>query len=408
MRQIAVCALLISCLLDAAPPAAKAKPDPERLARITPRMQSFVEKGTVAGIVALSTHGGELLYHEAVGYQDLESKKPMRKDSIFQIMSMTKPVTAIGIMMLLEEGKLALSDPVEKHLPEFRGQWMIESRSADGKTRSLKRPARAVTIRDLLTHTSGVNTGPPEGSKELYQRMHLSLGEAVSLISQQPLEFEPGSKWQYSNHGIATLGRIIEVVADQPFEKFIEEQLFKPLGMKDSFFFPPADKIDRIVMVYKLEDGKLRRSGGDILGGDPSLYRKGARFSAPEFGMYSTAADLNALYQMMLKNGSAGGKRYLSKASVEVMTSLHTGSIEPAGHSGGMGYGLAWTVVRDELGTLQLQSKGTFGHGGAFGTQGWIDPAKELVGVFLIQRSGGGDPSESRAFMNMIASAIND
>jgi CubicO group peptidase (beta-lactamase class C family) len=143
----------------------------------------------------------------------------------------------------------------------------------------------------------------------------------VALFAQQPLEFEPGSRWRYSNTGIAVLGRIIEVVSGQPYEKFQQERIFKLLGMKDSFFFPPADKLGRIAMVYRLEKGKLVRAGGDILGGDPALYRKGARL--------------------------------LSRASVEVMTALHTGALEPAAFTPGVGYGLAWTVVRDALGTLQ-------------------------------------------------------
>ncbi|MBI1788135.1 MAG: beta-lactamase family protein [Acidobacteria bacterium] len=404
MRNTTLLAFLAVWTLAAAPPAnvpAKAKMDAERIARITPRLQSFVDKGTIAGAVGLAARHGEIAYFDAVGYQDLEAKKPMRKDSIFQIMSMTKPVTAVGIMLLLEEGKLALSDTVEKHLPEFRGQWVIESRSADGKSRAMKRPGRAITIRDLLTHTSGLSYGPPEGAAELNQKMHLTLAEAVHLYSQQSLDFEPGSRWQYSNMGIAVLGRIIEVAADQPYEKFLEDRIFKPLGMKDSFFFPPPEKAGRIAMVYKLENGKLKRSGGDILGGEAANYRQGAKYPAPEWGLYTTAADLHAFYQAILS-----GRKILSRPTIDVMTSLHTGDIEPAGHSPGMGYGLAWTVVRDPLGTLQLQSKGSYGHGGAFGTQGWVDPAKDLIGVFMIQRSGGGDPGESKAFMNMVGAAV--
>ncbi|MGH9720464.1 MAG: serine hydrolase domain-containing protein [Bryobacteraceae bacterium] len=399
MKKLIVLCVATAWLAAAAPP---------EVSKITPRLQSFVDRGAISGAVALASHKGEIAYFDAVGFQDLETRKPMRKDSIFQIMSMTKPIVAVAAAILMEEGKLALSDPVEKHLPEFRGLWMIESRGAGGRTRTLKRPSRTITIRDLMTHTSGMIGGmPPEGAKELYQTMNLTLAQAVFLFSQQPLDFEPGTKWQYSNPGIATLGRIVEVVADQPFEKFLEDRIFRPLAMKDSFFFPPPDKIDRIAMVYRLENGKLKRAGSDILGGDPALYRKGAKYPAPEFGLYSTAADLRAIYEMMLNGGTYNGKRILSKAAVELMTQLHTGAIEPAGHSPGMGYGLAWTVVRDEIGTLQLQSKGTFGHGGAFGTQGWIDPKKSVVGVFLIQRSGG-DPAESKSFMNMVGAALSE
>jgi CubicO group peptidase (beta-lactamase class C family) len=385
--------------------AAKAGMDAARLARIPTRMKGFVEQGTIAGAVTLVQRHGALAHLEAVGWQDLEAKKPMRADSIFQIMSMTKPVTAVGIMILLEEGKLALSDPVEKHLPEFRGMWLIDSR--DEKTRSLKRPSRPITIRDLLTHTSGMVPNPPEGLKELYTRMDHTLAEAVLAGSQHPLEFEPGTRWQYCNLGIATLGRIIEMVAGQPFETFLEERIFKPLGMKDSFIFPPAEKIGRISMVYRLEGGKLVRGGADILGGDPAQYRKGARFSGPEFGMYSTAQDLASLYQMMLNGGTHGGGRLLSRASVDLMTAVHTGDL-PAGHSPGMGYGLAWAVMKDPLATLGLQSVGTYGHGGAFGTQGYIDPKKDMVYVFLIQRASGGGPDEWNAFRQVAASAVTE
>lgn len=369
--------------------------------KIHSRMQHYVGKGTIAGAVMLYAKNGTIYGPEAVGSQELDPAKPMRADSIFQIMSMTKPITALGIMILEDEGKLSVADPVEKYLPEFRGQMVIAERSE--KTRTLKKPSRVITIRDLMTHTSGMIASPPPAIPDIYQKMDLSLKEAVSVFSQQPLDFEPGARWQYSNAGIATLGRVLEVVADQPYEKFLEERIFLPLGMKDSFFFPPAEKTARIAMVYKFGKGKLLKAGGDILGGDPALYRKGAKFPGPEFGLFSTASDLAALYQMMLDGGTYKGRRIVSKASVQVSTALHTGDIEPAGHSTGMGYGLAWTVVRDPLGTLQLQSKGTFGHGGAFGTQGWIDPAKKLVGVFMIQRSGGGS-EESNAFKQMVAS----
>src|SRR2546428_8213653 len=186
---------------------------------------------------------------------------------------------------------------------------------------------RPITIRDLMTHTSGMTAVLPEGAKELYQKMNLSLAEAVALFSQQPLDFEPGTKWQYSNAGIATVGRIIETIADQPYERFIEERIFRPLGMKDSFFFPTPEKIERIAMVYRYENGKLHRPGGDILGGDPANYPQGARYPAPEFAMYSTASDLAKFYQAMLNGGTYNGVRLLSKASVGVMTSLHTGNI---------------------------------------------------------------------------------
>lgn len=408
MKQLLLGVALAHAVM-AAPPAAdalKAGMDPERLARIPVRMKAFVEKGTVAGTVTLVQRHSAVASLEAVGYQDLASKKPMKPDTMFQIMSMTKPVVGTALMILAEEGKLAVSDPVEKYLPEFRGQWVIDGAS-DGKTRNLKKPARPITIRDLLTHTSGMYATPPPGFKDLQTWMGMTLAQVVAIGSQQPLDFEPGAKWQYSNVGIAVVARIVEVVGDQPFERFLESRIFQPLGMKDTYIFPPAEKFDRIASCYTLENGKLKEMGEDTLGGGPLKYRKGAQYSLPEGGLYSTAADLAAFYQMMLNSGVYNGKRILSKSAVQVMTALHTGDVQ-VGNSRAMGYGLSWAVVKDPLGSLSLPlaSIGAYGHGGAFGTHGWVDPKKDLVGVFLVQRPGATD--ERNAFMAIGASAITD
>jgi CubicO group peptidase (beta-lactamase class C family) len=389
--------LLLLCLAtvaSSAEPAAKNTLDPARLSNIPLRMKSFVDRGEVAGTVNLIARHGSIVFLEATGYQDLEAKKPMRTDSIFQVMSMTKPLTGTGIIMLMEEGRLSIIDPVEKYLPEFKGQ-----------TVQGRKPARLITIRDLMTHTSGMS-GPHGDMAELYQKMDRTLADAVASFARQPLEFEPGTKWMYSNTGLATLGRIIEVVSGQPYEQFIADRLLKPLGMKDSFFFAPADKQDRIAAVYAAKDGKLQKADGTILGGDAIKFRKGAKYPAPEFGLYSTATDLAAFYQMMLNGGVYQGRRYISGASVATMTSLHTGELT-AGHLPGTGFGLTWEVVRDPLGTLTLLSPGTFGHGGAFGTHGWIDAKKDLVGVFMVQKAGGANDVKN-AFFQMAGASVVD
>ena len=392
--------LLIPALFAADP--AKAGLDPERLARIPASMKEFVDQNRIAGAVTLVQRRGVVGSLDAIGWQDLEGKKPMRTDAIFQIMSMTKPVTGVGIMMLLEEGKLALADPIEKHLPEFRSPWVIASK--EGETAlHLKRPSRLPTIRDLMTHTSGVPSGPPPAFRALYQKMDRTLAEAVLVTSQQPLEFEPGSQWRYSNMGIATLGRIIEVLAGVPFEQFLETRIFAPLGMKDSHIFLPSAKQVRLAALYRVADGKLRRAGADPLGGDAMEYRKGARYSGPEFAMYSTAQDLAAFYQMMLNNGTYGGKRLISRASVEAMTAVHTGELK-SGHNPGTSFGLTWEVTKDPIGEQTLMSIGSFGHGGAFGTHGWVDRKKDLVGVFLIQTAS--DATDVKyAFMSLAGAA---
>jgi CubicO group peptidase (beta-lactamase class C family) len=402
MKRIALL-LFPTLLLLSAPPAVRTGVDQERLAKIPVRMKQFIERGEAAGTVNLVARNGQIVLLEAAGWQDAEARKPMRTDSIFQIMSMTKPFTGLGIMMLMEDGKISLNDPVERYLPEFKGQ-MVAEKTADG-TRPPRKPARPITVRDPMTHTSGMS-GPHAPLKDLYQRMNITLTEAVPVFAKAPLEFEPGSKWQYSNTGIATLGRLIEVLSDQPYEQFITEKLLKPLAMKDSFFFPPPDKTERIAAVYARKDDKLVKTGGETLGGDAMQFRKGARYSAPEFGLYSTAPDLFAFYQMMLNGGTYNGKRFLTKASVDLMSALHTGNLQ-AGHNPGTGFGLTWEVVKDPMGTLTLWSPGTFGHGGAFGTHGWIDRQKNLVGVFMVQRSGGATDIKNVVFQMTAASMLD-
>ena len=249
MKRLALLLIGALCLV-AAPPVTPSKSglDPERLARIPARMNEFVGKGEAAGIVTLVQRHGVLASLDAVGFQDLDAKKQMRKDSIFQIASMTKPVTGVAIMMLVEEGKISLGDPVEKYLPEFRGMQTVVAR--DAKSRTLAKPARLITIRDLMTHTSGMAGDYPESLADLMEKGNRTLAEAVLVFSQQPLVFQPGTQYLYSNMGINTLGRIVELVSDQPFERFCESRIFQPLGMKDTFFIPPTDKYDRIAVIY--------------------------------------------------------------------------------------------------------------------------------------------------------------
>lgn len=377
--------------------------DPAALARIPKRMQELVDQGQLAGAVTLVQRHGVSAGIEAVGWADIEAKKPMRADTIFQIMSMTKPFVGTSIMMLADEGKLSISDPVEKHLPEFRGQLLTASRNADGST-LVKKPARPITIFDLMTHTSGMSYLPPAGIAELNQRMNYKLADAVLLYSQMPLEFEPGSKWQYSNLGIAILGRIIEVRSAMAFEKFLETRIFTPLGMKDSHIFLPAEKHSRLAAIYRKTATGMEKAGGTMLGGDSMNYRKGAVYSAPEWGLYSTAADLAAFYQMLLNGGVVNGKRIISKAAINLMTSKQTGELR-SGHMPFTAFGLTWEVIDDPRGELAYLSTGTFGHGGAFGTHGWVDRKKDIVGVYLVQMTAI-DATGKYAFMQMANAAV--
>lgn len=404
MQKSALSCVTACCLAFAAVPVVKDSArtglDAERLARIPQRMEAFVKKGTVAGLVTLVARHGSVAALDSVGYADLETKRPMQTDAIFQIHSMTKPVVAIAAMMLAEEGRLAINDPVEEYLPEFRSMWVIDKE--DGRARSLRRPARPITLRDLMTHTSGLPLNPPPGIGELHGALHKTLSEAVLVISQQPLAFDPGTEWMYSNTGIAALARVIEVVADTPFERFLDERIFKPLGMTDTYIYPPKEKFPRMPTAYILKDGKPQKYTDDPLGEGAMKFRVGAKYPLPEGGIYSTASDLFNLYQMMLNRGQFKGTRILSPASVETMTRVHSGELQASGP--GMGAGLGWAVARDAA-AVPL-SPGTFGHGGRYGTYCFIDPSKDMIGIFLIHREGGSE--ERNAFVSMaLASALD-
>ena len=379
--------------------------DQDVLSKIPQRMKSFVDRQTVAGAVTLVAHGNEIVEFDATGMADVEAGHAMQKDTIFQIMSMTKPVTAIGIMMLAEEGKLALRDPVEEYLPEFKGLRVRTTVNPDEVRAGV--PNHAITIRDLLTHTAGIQDYPgPPTIPDYAQTMSVPLDEVVRQLAKQPLLFQPGTQWSYSSPGIEILGRIIEVCSGEKYVDFITKHILQPMGMKDSFFFPPPDKISRIAMVYAQKDGKLVRSPASILGGDPAKYRQGAVFPAPGWGLYSTAEDLLHLYRMMLNDGVYEGHRYLSPFSVHVMTEPQTTGIQPVGWMRGSDYGLAWEIVTDPLGELAGHTIGSYGHGGAFGTQGWIDPNNDLISILLIQRSDEGAESMTNVFLNMAESSV--
>ena len=376
------------------------------LQQIPQRMREFVDRGTVAGIVTLVADREKVLEFDAVGMADREANRPMRKDTIFQIMSMTKPITAVGIMMLADEGKLSLRDPVELYLPEFHDLRVVTNVGPDAGRNSL--PVHPITIVDLMTHTAGIRD-PALAPLDTYTwKLDKPLEEVVRGLAKQPLLFQPGTAWSYSSPGIEILGRIIEVVSHQKYEDFIAERILRPLGMNDSFFYPPADKIDRIAMVYAQRDGKLVRSPATILGGDPSLHRKGSVFPAPGWGLYSTAADLLRFYRMMLGDGVFEGRRYLSPFSVHLMTQPFTSRIRPAGWMVGSDYGLAWEIATEPMGEAAGHAKGTYGHGGAFGTQGWIDPEHQLIRILLVQRSEGGPDGDTlrAVFLHMGEAAI--
>jgi CubicO group peptidase (beta-lactamase class C family) len=372
--------------------------DPQKLSAIRQRMQTFVDDGTIAGAVTLVARGGQVAALDAVGQADIAKHKPMKPDSMFWIASMTKPITATVIMILRDEGKLAVEDPVEKYLPEFKGQWLAASKSNDSL--SLKRPARPVTLKDLLNHTSGVANGPNTGRD-------LSLSELVLLYSQQPLKYEPGSKWEYNNAAIDSLGRVVEVVSGDTFENFLQKRIFKPLGMKDTTFYPSGGQLKRVAKSYEPGTNGLQEV--------PIWFIKGpldsrTRPAFPSGGLFSTASDMFKFYQMVLNGGTSDARRIVSAESIAMMTKTQTGDLK-TGFTEGMSFGLGWAVVREPKGVTAMLSKGTYGHGGAYGTQGWVDPEKQMIFVLMIQRAKlpNADASPIRqAFQEAAVAAIVD
>jgi CubicO group peptidase (beta-lactamase class C family) len=389
--------VLFVVALCAAPSFSQPRLDTARLKLIRERLQELVDRQEIPGAVALVARRGETASLDAVGWRDVENKKPMTPDSIFQIMSMTKPFTGVGIMMLVEEGKLELRRPVQDYLPEFKGQMMVGG----------KPPEHPPTVWQLMCHTSGLSGDPSGELSDNPRTLRVPLTEAVRYYGQKELlQFEPGTRWKYSNMGIATLGRIIEVVSGEGYVHFIESRILKPIGMNDTFFLAPKDKQDRIALVYRHRDGKLVRSGAEALAGDPAKYRPDAKYPAPEFGLYSTAPDLLKFYQMLLDGGKAAGRRYLSRQSIETMTQVFTPDVNPSGWLGGTGYGLTFEVVNKPEGTLLLHSPGTFGHGGAFGTEGWIDPRNEMIRILMVQVSDSSAGAARAAVMQIAEAAL--
>ncbi|MBL9116196.1 MAG: beta-lactamase family protein [Verrucomicrobiaceae bacterium] len=367
--------------------------------KVVPSLKLFVEDGTIAGAVALVVGKDGVKALETGGVRDLETKDPMPENAMFWIASMTKPMTAMAVMMMVEEGKLSIDDPVEKHLPEFKSQMVIVSRN-DGKV-TLQKPKRSITIKDLLTHTSGLVGKSPLEAQALDV---LTLREAVLTYALSPLQYEPGSKWSYCNPGITTLGRLVEVASGQDFAAFMQERFFTPLDMNDTTFWPNDEQLKRMATSYKpAADGKgLEKTTVTYL--SPILGDK-KRMPLPAGGLFSCAPDLARIYQMLLNEGELDGKRYLKSETLKLMTTNQLGDMEKVSFAPGMHMGLGFHIVNEPQGVTESLSKGSFGHGGAYGTQAWMDPVRRLGIVLLIQRAGlpNSDQSEMRRVLQKAA-----
>ncbi|HXM41298.1 MAG TPA: serine hydrolase domain-containing protein [Bryobacteraceae bacterium] len=372
----------------------------ERLRRIHEAIQRHIDAGEISGAVTLVARRGRLVHFEAHGLMDIESKRPMQKDAIFRIASMSKPITGVAVMMMLEEGKLRLNDPVSKFLPEFKDSKVAVARGASGQFYLV--PAdRDLTIRDLLTHTNGLMTGGV-GSKAGPPRPAAgdTLAAYVPRLAAVPLDFQPGTQWAYSGlAGPDTLSRIVELVSGQTYDEFLRTRIFEPLGMRDTFFYPPDDRRPRLATLYsKSPNGLMRAENQD--GFSLKTYFSGGG------GLMSTAEDYLQFAQMLLNGGELHGSRLLSPRTVDLMESnqvgdMFNGKLGRPAH--GMGYGLLVGIVEDSVAAGLRVSTGSFGWDGAYGTQTWIDPREKMVTIVMIQTQVS---SVQRDFENAVMQAI--
>lgn len=351
--------------------------------KIAPALQPFVESHSLAGAVTVVANKEKVLSLETVGFMDVGAKKPMQADCLFWIASMSKPITGTGLMLLVDEGKVSLDDLVEKYLPEFKELKLAVTE--DGK-QVLKSPSRAITVRDVMSHTSGM---PFKSAIEQPTLDGLPLKDAVRSYAVTPLTHEPGTKYQYSNAGINTGARIIEVVTGQKYEDFMDERLFKPLGMKDTTFWPNEEQVARLAKPYKPTADKTNLEETTISQLIYPLTRRDNRYPMPAGGLFSTASDVATFCRMLLNGGELNGKRYLSEAALKTMTSKQTGDAVKEG------YGIGWST-----------NGMTYGHGGALATNMTIDPQRGLITVFLVQHAGF--PGEGNKSHGAFVKAAND
>jgi len=415
-------ALAVLALPLAAASVTAAKPEEvgvssERLKRIGQMIQRRIDAGDITGAVTLVARKGRVVHLEALGVMDLESKKPMARDTMFRIASMTKPVTGLAIMMMLEEGKVRLTDPVSRFIPEFRGMKVAMALPSPGRGGGLAgggQPGRGgappvpqfytmpaerdITIRDLLTHVSGLASGPMSNSEaeKLNRLPEENLAGYIPRLGSTPLEFQPGSRWAYSSQaGFDTLGRIVEIVSGMTLNEFFRQRIFTPLGMKDIYFWPPDETWPRVATPYQRTPAGLQKPP------NPNFMSSKVYFMGSG-GLITTAEDYLPLGVMLANGGQLNGKRLLSPKTVEMMRSIHVPDTLP-GRPPGEGFGLSVRVVSDHARRGTLLSTGSFGWSGYYGTHFFVDPVEQVVALLMVQTA---NPDVQRDFEDMVMQAI--
>jgi CubicO group peptidase (beta-lactamase class C family) len=385
----------------------------ERLKRIEEVVTRRVQAKELSGAVTLVARRGRIVHHQAHGLMDIEASKPMRTDTLFRLASTTKPVVAVAVLILMEEGKLSLTDPVSKFIPEFKSpRVMVANVPAQPATpsaglvdRSYTMPAdREITILDLLTHTSGLASGGP-ASREFAELMKSrkptdTLADFIPRLGALPLDFQPGTQWRYSGlAGFDTLGRIVEIASGMSFDQFLKVRLFEPLGMHDTYFNVPEKEAGRMAVVYRRTANGLEKPATPLVIGT-RVYFSGAG------GLTSTAEDFYRFAQMLCNGGQLKGKRILSPWTVDLMLSNQVGDLflGQIGRPGkGVGFGLGGEVVLSGVDARLRKPDGSFGWDGAFGTYWWVNRKEQMVVVLFVQTPGRAVHHE---FDNAVAQAV--
>jgi CubicO group peptidase (beta-lactamase class C family) len=354
-------------------------------------IEKCIDDHEIVGAVTLVAQGDEFVALQAFGKADVAANREMDSDSIFWIASMSKPVTGVAVMILAEEGKLSVDDPVSRYIPEFAAL-----KTGDGKT------AR-ITIKHLLTHTSGLGELSNADARKV-----TTLAQAIPYYLARPVAFEPGTKWIYCQSGINTAARVVEIVSGQSFPDFLNKRIFEPLGMRDTTFYLSAEQAGRLAKSYrKTSDGSLEETPiGFLLGKSPTSRD---RYPAGNGGLFSTASDYGQFCRMLLGGGTLGGQRILKPETVKQMTTVQFPDIK-TGFTPGNGWGLGCCVVREPQGVTAMLAPGSFGHGGAYGTQAWVDPRNHRVYVLMVQRANFANSDASpvrRAFQEAVAHVLN-
>ena len=387
----------------------------ERLGRIDAMCAGAVESGSIPGVVALVARHGKIVYHKAFGQADNQANRELEKDAIFRVASQTKAITSTAVMMLWEEGRFRLDDPISDFIPEFKETGVLKTFDENNLTWTTEPVKTPITIRHLLTHTSGLGYGVIDGDPrfrkmyaeagvtDLFTTEPVTIAENVKKLATLPLHHHPGEKFTYGE-GLDVLGYFIEIVSGKPFDVFLRERLFDPLGMSDTAFYLPAEKAHRLVTVQKPENGGWVPYPETFY--DPDYPVKGAKmFFSGGAGLCSTAKDYATFLQMYLNDGELNGVRILSRTTIRSIMQNQTGDLFGSGEKH---YGLAFGVVT-EKGQAKggLGSKGTFDWGGYFNTQYFADPQEKVIGILMKQTQGGNDQTAWK-FRQLVGQTIDD